>query len=495
MRRTLFTVLVIATLFATASAQAQTQPATQSTPATVSLSTVGKEAKKEEPPKKESKKSKKKDAVGEDESVAPDKVLYDRALLNIKKGRQEVGRLNLQTLINTYPDSEYLAKAKLAIADSYYKEGGSANLTQAIAGYKDFIVFFPFLPEAPYAQAQVAMTHFKQMEKPDRDRTEAKAAEEEFQTFLQKYPKDPLVPKAEQHLRIVQEVLAEGDYRIGYYYYVKGDRRASAGRLLSVTKRYPLYSKSDQALWMLGDIFEKSEKKEIASVYYSRIVKDYPLSELVPDAKKKLVAFGVPVPQPDPKQLEWMRAEAAAPREKPGMLSKPMSLIRTGPGSEKIVAARTGVPNMEPETDNTSVADILTGGGKASLALGAGGGGSATGNTAPVDVATPGTGASGGSTIETGDTGTTEPPAPTADAGGSAGTAATPSGDAAAAVTPPATTGNDSATPAASGTGTDANAGTAAADPNAKPADNASTDPKKESSSKKKKGLKKIIPW
>src|SRR5262249_14634449 len=282
----------------------------------------------------------------------------------------EIGRLNLQTLINTYPDSEYLAKAKLAIADSYYKEGGSANWTQAIAGYKDFIVFFPFLPEAPYAQIQVAMTHFKEMEKPDRDRTEAKAAEEEFQTFLSKYPKDPLVPKAEQHLRVVQEVLAEGDYRIGYYYYVKGDRRASAGRLLSLTKRYSLYSKSDEARWMLGDIFGKSEKKEIASVYYSRIVKDYTLSERGPQAKEKLVAFGVPVPQPDPKQWAWMQAEANAQREKPGILSKPMSLIRTGPGTEKVVAARTGTPNMEAETDNTSVADILSGGGRTSLGAG-----------------------------------------------------------------------------------------------------------------------------
>src|SRR5258708_34903864 len=165
-----------------------------------------------------SKKKTKEATAATDNSVEPDKVLYDRAVGDVKKGRHEVGRLNLQTLINTYPDSEYLAKAKLLIADSYYKEGGSANLTQAIAGYKDFIVFFPFLSEAPYAQLQVANTHYKQMDKPDRDRSEAKAAEEEFQTFLAKYPKDPLVPKAEQRLREVQEVLAEGDFRIGYYY-------------------------------------------------------------------------------------------------------------------------------------------------------------------------------------------------------------------------------------------------------------------------------------
>ena len=424
---------------------------------------------------KHSKSKKKKDAaVAEDNSAAPDKILYDRAIVDIKKGRHEVGRLNLQTLINTYPDSEYLAKAKLAIADSYYKEGGSANLTQAVAGYKDFIVFFPFLPEAPYAQIQVAMTHYKQMEKPDRDRTEAKAAEEEFQTFLAKYPKDPLVPKAEQHLRDVQEVLAEGDFRIGYYYYVKGDKRASAGRLLSITKRYPLYSRSDEALWMLGDIFEKSEKKEVASIYYSRIVKEYPLSPRVDDAKGKLVAFHVPVPQPDPKALAWMQAEANAPRQRPGMLSKPMSLIKSGPERELRYSSRVGTPQMEAETDTTTVADVLTGGGKTQI--GAGGGSSTPGNTAVVEIATPGTGANGGSTVERGDTGGGTP----------------------AAANPAPADADASAPPSATGSGSDTSANPAngsATDPNAKPANDSTTDPKKESTSKKKKGLKKIIPW
>src|SRR6201993_620790 len=119
-------------------------------------------------------------------TAEPDKQLYDKAMNDIKHGRHEVGRLGLQTLINTYPDSEYLAKAKLAIADSYYKEGGTANTTQAIQAYEDFDVFFPMLPEAAYARLQVAMAHFREMEKPDRDRTQALEAEDAFQTFLEK---------------------------------------------------------------------------------------------------------------------------------------------------------------------------------------------------------------------------------------------------------------------------------------------------------------------
>jgi outer membrane protein assembly factor BamD len=442
------------------------------------------------------KKKKVNKSTSADNTAEPDKVLYDRAIEDIRKGHQEVGRLSLQTLINTYPDSEYLAKAKLAIADSYYKEGGTANMTQAIQGYKDFGIFFPFLPEAAYAQYQVANAHYQQIAKPDRDRTEAKAAEEEYQTFLQKYPKDALAPKAEQRLRNVQEIIAEGDYRIGYFYYVKGDKRAAAARLIALTKRYPLYSRSDHALWMLGDIFEKSEHKEIASIYYSQIVKSYPLSPLVGDAKTKLVAFKVPVPQPDPKAVAWMKAEQNAPRQHDSLIRRPLALVRTGPHDEMITAARTGMPNLEPEADNTSATDILTPGNRSQL-----GASSGAGTSAVVEVVTPGTGATAATTEPNGahtNGDAASQPQPPATEGAAPNSAAPPDPNAAA--TPAAQPGApDAANPAnntgaansdGKGDGTSASS-TDNTDAN-KSADNSNG---KESSSKKKKGLRKIVPW
>jgi outer membrane protein assembly factor BamD len=432
-------------------------------------------------------------------TAEPDKILYNRAVEDIKHGRQEVGRLGLQTLINTYPDSEYLAKAKLGIADSYYKESGTTNMAQAIQGYKDFIVFFPFLPEASYAQLQVANAHYQQMAKPDRDRSEARAAEEEYQTFLSKYPKDPLAPKAEQRLRDVQEVIAEGDYRIGYFYYVKGDKRAAAARLLTIAKRYPLYSRSDKVLWMLGDIFEKSEHKEIASIYYGSIVKDYPLSSLAPNAKNKLVAFKVPVPQADPKAVAWMTAEQNAPRKRDSLVRKPLALVRSGPHSEMVASAKNGAPNLEPEVDNTSATDILTGGNKSQL--GRSGGAS---NTAVVETVTPGSAAPTPTEAAPAAEGT---PAPETTAPAPAATQPPAAGDASGASAPaaPPTTdanGSTAATPAGSEQPAKADAaatdGSQSADAN-KTDGSQSTDDKKdstkESSSKKKKGLRKVIPW
>ena len=446
---------------------------------------------------------KKKAAPAADESNAPDKVLYGRALGDIKHGRHEVGRLTLQTLINTYPDSEYLAKSKLGMADSYFKEGGSGNLAQAIASYKDFIVFFPFLPEAAYSQMQVGMAHYKQLEKPDRDRSHARAAEDEFQTFLQKYPNDPLIPQAEQRLREVQEILAEGDYRIGYYYYVKGSYRASAGRLLTLTRRYPLYSRSDRALWMLANIFEKGERKDLSAGFYARIVKDYPLSGLTGDAKKKLTALGAPIPQPDPVQLAWMQKEHLANRGGVSLMHKATGILTTRPDLR--AAARHGKPNLEPESEAAGT-DILTPGGQTTI-----GGAAGSGNvTAPVvEVVTPGVtsdatnGTASGATQEGtppagGDSSSANPPAATENGPGAPPSASDSSTG--AGTSTPATAEGGAATAtsdAAAPKPTTADGSAAQAADASKPTDGTAKpdDKKKESSSKKKKGLRKIIPW
>jgi outer membrane protein assembly factor BamD len=417
-------------------------------------------------------------------TAEPDKQLYDKAIDDIKHGRHEVGRLGLQTLINTYPDSEYLAKAKLAIADSYFKEGGSANITQAIAGYKDFIVFFPFLPEAAYAQMQVAMACYNEMPKADRDNTHTKMAEEEFQTFLEKYPKDPLAPQAEQHLREVQEVLAEGQFRIAYYYYVKGDPRAAAGRLAPLVGRYPLYSKSDEALWMLGEVFEKSEKKDIAGWYYARIVRNYPLSKRAPEAKDKLKAFSMPIPQPDPKAVEWMTAEQNTPRPKESVPHRAMGMLHSPPDVH--MAAHNGVPQMEPESESPG-GEVLSGGSRTTLVGSSTGGGGSSSSTdsspAVVETVKPGDPAPAKTAAE--DTGTASTSDTTAGTSTTNGDASTTSNSTDAA----ASTANSS-TDAAKTDGTPT--GSSSSSSTTGTTDNSGS--QKESSSKKK-GIKKIIPW
>src|ERR1700758_1798628 len=127
-------------------------------------------------------------------SKQPDKELFDKAMLALKKGKFDVARLDLQTMLNTYPDSEYRMRAKLAVGDSWFKEGGTAALTQAESEYKDFITFFPDAPEAAEAQMKVGDIYYSQMEKPDRDPKNAEEAEAEYRNMINMFPDSPLIP-------------------------------------------------------------------------------------------------------------------------------------------------------------------------------------------------------------------------------------------------------------------------------------------------------------
>ena len=155
-------------------------------------------------------------------SKQPDKVLFDRAMDAMKHNRFDVARITLQTMINTYPDSEFIARAKLAVADSWYAEGDATSLNQAEIEYKDFETFFPNMPEAAEAQLKIANIHYQEMEKPDRDYTHAMRAEEEYRQLILQYPDNKkVVEEGKKRLMEVQEVIAEREYRVGRFYFLR----------------------------------------------------------------------------------------------------------------------------------------------------------------------------------------------------------------------------------------------------------------------------------
>jgi outer membrane protein assembly factor BamD len=280
------------------------------------------------------------------DTAQPDKVLFDKAIADVEKGRFEIARLTLNTLMNTYDQSEYLAKAKLAIADSWFREGGSHGMAQAEAEYKDFILFYPTMEEAAEAQEKVCMIHFKQMEKPDRDNTHAIRAEEECRQLLTQFPNSKFAPQGQQILRNIQEAIAEGEYRVGAFYHTKGVLYSAANRLQGLTDHFPLYSKADEALWMLGDSYGRMGPRfrDRSADAYGRIAREYPLSAYADDAKQRLKEMEKPIPEPDPVALARQKYEIEN-REKPSMMSHFWGVFRRGP--DVWAAARSGEPPME----------------------------------------------------------------------------------------------------------------------------------------------------
>ena len=147
---------------------------------------------------------------------------------------------------------------------------------------------------------RIALTHYNQMEKPDRDATQAKAAEREFKAFLEEFPDSPLHDEAAQKLRDTQEVLAEGNLRVANHYMILKRYEASKNRTIQVIEDYPDFSRQDEALWVLGQALEKQKLVPNAGYYYGKIVSDHPLSPLVENARKKLEDLNLPIPEVNP---------------------------------------------------------------------------------------------------------------------------------------------------------------------------------------------------
>lgn len=296
-------------------------------------------------------------------SEQPDKILYDKAMVAMKKGKYDIARLDLQTLLNTYSESEYAMRAKLAVGDTWFKEGGTAALAQAESEYKDFITFFPNSPEAAEAQMKVGDIYFQQMQKPDRDPQNAEAAEREYRTMLEQFPDSPLIPRAKQRLRDVQEVLAQRQYEIGQYYFSRENWAASIARLQTVADTYPLFSHSDETLISIGDAYATEAqmmsqlrlpaktKAEIARYYdnqaaaaWDRVVTRYPLSAHVEDAKDRLIAMGRPIPNPTPQELAESQAEEESRTNVKLGAKSLIQMLGSGPSTVK--AARVGEPSL-----------------------------------------------------------------------------------------------------------------------------------------------------
>ena len=293
------------------------------------------------------------------------------------------------------------------------------------------------------------------------------------------YPDSPLVPQAKQKLREVQEVLAERQFRIAHFYYLRDNLAASQARLVSLTESYPLYSGTDEALFELGNLYERetaaiqrqkmpdAQKEKLVAQFeknaisaYSKIVARYPATSRVGDAKRRLAALNAPIPEPTAEALAESKAEEQS-RHKLSSIDKVTHSFGKHP--DVLAASGVGEPNLQEETV-TSAAAIVNdlknqmNGAPPSQEIG-------------VQAVSAGTGVPGANEKAPGSPAAA---APTAD-----GTAPTP---APAQVNEIQKTDTGAAAPATAAT-TDGQA-TAA-------------DPKQESSSKKKskKGLRKLIPF
>ncbi len=242
-----------------------------------------------------------KDKVKNENAAVPgrDKELYEQASKKAEKGRYDESRLLYNVVITTYPDSSFLPLAKLAIADSFYLEGGTSNLQQAVGGYKDFSQYFPTHPRICEVKHKIAQAYMRQMGAYNRDVSNAKQAEHQLKAAQQACRNSDIAQRVQSDLRDVQQVLGLHELDIARFYIDNRQAyKAGESRLRDIITNYPFFSYYDETLYRLGVSLIEQEQPEEATEYFTRLVRDYPNSEFSGKGKDYLEKLGKPIPAP-----------------------------------------------------------------------------------------------------------------------------------------------------------------------------------------------------
>lgn len=174
------------------------------------------------------------------------------------------------------PNSPAGREALLLVADSLFLQGGDTNLIQAEAKYRDFQNRFPTSERGAYVQLRIAQSLSRQIERPDRDQTATVKAIEAYEDLLRLYPTSDEAETAQEEIRGVQDRLAEHEFLVGDFYLRYGLPGATIDRIEGLLERFPDYSGTDRALFVLAEAYRKTERADDAQATLTRLRQEYP---------------------------------------------------------------------------------------------------------------------------------------------------------------------------------------------------------------------------
>jgi outer membrane protein assembly factor BamD len=231
-------------------------------------------------------KSKKKVEINPND-MGTGEIMYNKANSFIKKN-PEKARLLFKEIIQLYPESIYAKKAKIGIADSYFKQKDSASLLIANAEYQEYVNYYPDSPDAIYAKYQAAMCYYKMKYKPGRDQTYTFKAVEAFDSLIKSYPDTEEAKKAKELANECRKNLGIHYYKIGRSNYILKSYRGAISRFKQVTDNYPEFDEFDKLYYYTGMSYTKLRDYDSAMSFFQKVLTAYPKSKYANKSKKML---------------------------------------------------------------------------------------------------------------------------------------------------------------------------------------------------------------
>lgn len=231
-------------------------------------------------------------------SGQPDKFLFDRGTEALVKKKWMRAREYFRQLVDNYPQSPYRPDAKLGLGDTYLGENTTESVILAVNEYREYLTFYPTGKRNDYAQFKLGMAHYAQMLGPQRDQTQTKEATKEFETFVERFPKSPLVEEGRRRLRDCRDRLSQSEYEVGLFYWRTRWYPGSIDRFKSLLKDDPEFTRRDAVYYYLADSLGRMRLQAQAIPYLDKLLKEFEKSEYLEKGKKLMAELQNPIEPP-----------------------------------------------------------------------------------------------------------------------------------------------------------------------------------------------------
>jgi outer membrane protein assembly factor BamD len=224
-------------------------------------------------------------------TINPDQFLFDRGTAAMGRKHYLEAREYFRKIVDSYPQSQRRAEAKLGMGDSYVAENRIDADILAINEYREFLQFFPTHPKDDYAQYEICVAQGRQILSAERDQTATAEAVKQDGVFLDRYPASPYRADVEKLQRAAKDRLSDHELRVGMFYFRLKGFGGAADRFNYLLAHDPAYTNRDVAYYYLAESLLAVKLEPAALPYYEKVVTEFPKSKYAEASKKRLAAL------------------------------------------------------------------------------------------------------------------------------------------------------------------------------------------------------------
>lgn len=203
-----------------------------------------------------------------------------------KDERYEEAIAQFNTVKNKHPYSKLATEAELKVAEINFKR---EEYVEAQNNYQVFKEMHPAHPKIDYVTYRLGLSFFNQLPTTiDRDLAVAERAILYFDEVVQSFPQSSHVKDAREHKTKALKMLAEKEWYVGHFYFIRDQYDSALTRFEGLLERYPSLGFDAKALYGAAVSAFKIKDLGKAKGHYQRLITQFKSSSEAEKARREI---------------------------------------------------------------------------------------------------------------------------------------------------------------------------------------------------------------